>query len=340
MFGNQEATKVQGAPGRRTRYWTAADIPEQTDRIAIITGANTGVGFEIGKALASHGGHVVLAVRNPDKGKAAAARIITDTSGATVGVQQLDLSSLDSIRTAAAELRAKFDHIDLLVNNAGVMGTPKSITQDGFELQFGTNHLGHFALTGLLLDHVLAAPNSRIVTVSSAAHRLALRIRFDNLQGERGYSSLGAYAKSKLANLLFTYELQRRVTDTSTTIAVAAHPGGSTSELARHSSAAVRMFSAHLLQSAAMGALPTLRAATDTQVRGGQYFGPGGFLEARGYPKLLQSSTQSHDVEIQRRMWTMSEELTQISYPSTNSDALAGRSPAALPPPQTSTQSS
>ncbi|WP_353355541.1 oxidoreductase [Mycobacterium sp.] len=225
MFRTTPATEVDGA--RETQAakaeWTTADIPDQTDRVAIIAGANIGVGFETATALASRGAQVVLAVRNLDKGKAAAARIGTTIPGAAVTVQQLDLSSLDSIRSAAADLRANFGHIDLLINNAGVMGTPESATRDGFELQFGTNYLGHFALTGLLLDHVLAAPNSRIVTVSSAAHRLKVRIEFDNLQGERSYNSLGAYALSKLADLLFAYELQRRLADSSTTISVAAH---------------------------------------------------------------------------------------------------------------------
>jgi NAD(P)-dependent dehydrogenase (short-subunit alcohol dehydrogenase family) len=313
---NQQVSNVNGAP--RTRMsgtpWTRADIPDQTGRIAIITGANTGVGFQTATALASHGAHVVLAVRNLDKGNAAAATIARTTPEARVTIQQLDLSSLASVRTAAAKLRATFDRIDLLINNAGVMGGPESTTEDGFELQFGTNHLGHFALTGLLLERVLAAPNSRIVTVSSAAHRLRSGIDFDNLRGQRNYSAVGAYARSKLANLLFTYELQRRLAD-HTTIAVAAHPGGSKSELARNSSAAVRIFSARLLQEAAMGALPTLRAATDPYVRGSQYFGPSGFLEARGYPKLVHSSAPSHDPDAQRRLWAMSEELTTVNYP-------------------------
>jgi NAD(P)-dependent dehydrogenase (short-subunit alcohol dehydrogenase family) len=317
MFGNPGTTTTDGSVGAQssTTRWTADDIPDQTGRVAIITGANTGVGFQTATALARHGAHVVLAVRNLDKGKAAAANVTADTPAATVTVQQLDLSSLESVRSAADELRGDFERIDLLINNAGVMGTPKSTTRDGFELQFGTNHLGHFALTGLLLERILAAPDSRIVSVSSAAHRLAPRIQFDNLHSERGYSSVRAYAQSKLANLLFIYELQRRLADNGTSIAVAAHPGGSRSELARHSSAAVRAFSALLLQSPAMGALSTLRAATDPQVRGGQYFGPSGFLEARGHPKLVQSSAQSHDDDVQRRLWTVSEELTGVTYP-------------------------
>lgn len=228
------------ASANKTR-WTTTDIPDQTGRTAVITGANTGLGFRTATALAEHGAHVVLAVRNQDKGKEAAARITARTPGAAVTVQPLDLSSLDSVRTAAGELRARHERIDLLINNAGVMWTPKSTTADGFELQFGTNHLGHFALTGLLLDHILRVPGSRIVTVSSGAHRLGSSIRFDDLQSERSYSRTGAYGQSKLANLLFTYELQRRIADRGTTVSVAAHPGGAATELARNSNTAVRV---------------------------------------------------------------------------------------------------
>jgi NAD(P)-dependent dehydrogenase (short-subunit alcohol dehydrogenase family) len=302
-------------PAMTANKWTEADVPDQSGRVAIITGSNTGLGYETANVLAARGAQVVLAVRDTDKGKAAAAKIIGLSPRADIKVQPLDLGSLQSVRTAAEEIKAAYPRIDLLINNAGVMGTPNWATKDGFDLQFGINYLGHFALTGLLLDRVLAAPDSRIVTVSSAAHRLKARIQFDNLQGERSYNSLGAYALSKLANLLFAYELQRRLADSSTTISVAAHPGGSKTELARNSSAPVRAFNALLLQSAAMGALPTLRAATDPQVLGGQYFGPSGFLEARGYPKLVRSSAQSHDRDIQRRLWTISEELTGVAYP-------------------------
>ena len=214
--------------------WTTNDIPDQTGRTAVITGANTGLGYETAVALAAKGANVVLAVRNTDKGKAAADLIARRTPGARVAVQELDLTSLESIRTAAEQLRAEHDTIDLLINNAGVMMTPKSTTKDGFELQFGTNHLGHFAFTGLLLDRVLAVPGSRVVTVSSVGHRFARNgIRFDDLQSEREYSRVGAYGQAKLANLMFTYELQRRLQGTDT-IATAAHPGGSRSELTRN----------------------------------------------------------------------------------------------------------
>jgi NAD(P)-dependent dehydrogenase (short-subunit alcohol dehydrogenase family) len=297
--------------------WTTADIPDQTGRTAVITGANTGLGYETAAALAAKGAHVVLAVRNLEKGKAAADLITTRSPGASVALQELDLTSLDSIRAAADQLRSDYDEIDLLINNAGVMMTPKETTKDGFELQFGTNHLGHFALTNLLLDRVLAAPGSRIVTVSSQGHRFASGIRFDDLQWERSYSRIGAYGQAKLANLLFTYELQRRLQGTNT-IAVAAHPGGSNTELARNLPIAIRGLAtvlAPLMQGPDMGALPTLRAATDPGVLGGQYYGPDGFGEQRGYPKVVASSVASHDVDAQRRLWAVSEELTSVVSP-------------------------
>lgn len=298
--------------------WNTGDIPDQTGRIAVITGANTGLGYETAAALAAKGAHVVLAVRNLDKGKEAASRIQSAHPEAAVTVQELDLSSLASVRTAATELRAEHDNIDLLVNNAGVMYTPKLATADGFELQFGTNHLGHFAFTGLLLDRLLAAPGSRIVTVSSVGHRIRAAIHFDDLQWERSYSSVGAYGQAKLANLLFTYELQRRLIGTST-IAAAAHPGFSDTELMRNMPfplrQAVGLIAPLVAQNPAMGALPSLRAATDPGVLGGQYYGPDGLGQSRGYPKVVASSDQSHDVALQRRLWSVSEELTGVVFP-------------------------
>jgi NAD(P)-dependent dehydrogenase (short-subunit alcohol dehydrogenase family) len=298
--------------------WTTANIPDQTGRTAVITGANTGLGYETAAALAAKGAHVVLAVRNLDKGKAAADLISRATPDANVAIQELDLTSLDSIRAAADQLRSNHESIDLLINNAGVMMTPKSTTKDGFELQFGTNHLGHFALTNLLLDRVLAVPGSRIVTVSSQGHRFVRGIRFDDLQWERDYGRIRAYGQSKLANLLFTYELQRRLQGTNA-IAAAAHPGGSNTELGRNTPALVRsvfdVVGPLLMQSADMGALPTLRAATDPGVLGGQYYGPDGFGEQRGYPKIVASSEASHDTDAQRRLWTVSEELTSVMSP-------------------------
>jgi NAD(P)-dependent dehydrogenase (short-subunit alcohol dehydrogenase family) len=297
--------------------WTTADIPDQAGRTAVITGANTGLGYETAAALAAKGADVVLAVRNIEKGKAAADLISRRTPGASVTLQELDLSSLESIRSAADELRSKHDTIDLLINNAGVMMTPRSTTKDGFELQFGTNHLGHFALTGLLIDRVVAVPGSRVVTVSSTGHRFARGIRFDDLQWEHSYSRVGAYGQAKLANLMFTYELQRRLIGTNT-IAAAAHPGGSNTELMRNLPAAIRGVATlltPLFQGPDMGALPTLRAATDPGVLGGQYFGPDGFGEQRGYPKIVGSTAASHDTAAQRRLWAVSEELTGVTFP-------------------------
>ena len=300
-----------------TARWTSEDVPGQQGRLAVITGANTGLGFETARVLAARGASVVLAVRDTDKGKRAAARIAGTAPGADVTVQPLDLASLESVRAAAGELRARHPAIDLLVNNAGVMFPPRQTTRDGFELQFGTNHLGHFALTGLLLEQMLPVPGSRVVTVSSQAHRIRARINFDDLQSQRSYSRAAAYSQSKLANLMFTYELARRLSGagTTTTIAVAAHPGLASTELARYTPAIAAFFYARVTQQAAMGALPTLRAATDPGVLGGQYYGPGGLLGTRGYPKLAASSRQSRDTAIQRRLWTVSEELTGVTFP-------------------------
>ena len=311
------------ATDKENRKWSEGDVPDQSGRVVVVTGANTGIGYQTAAVLAHRGAHVVLAVRNPEKGNAALSRIVAAGPRADVTLQALDLSSLDSVRSAADALRTAYPRIDLLINNAGVMLMPKQVTKDGFELQFGTNHLGHFALTGLVLDQLLPVRGSRVVTVSSMGHRLRAAIHFDDLQWERRYEPGAAYGQSKLANLLFTYELQRRLAARSSgknaTIAVAAHPGTSNTELTRNLPAIFRPVKAvlgpMLFQSPAMGALPTLRAATDPAVRGGQYYGPDGFLEQRGHPKLVQSSAQSHDEELQRRLWTVSEELTGVSFP-------------------------
>src|SRR6266478_7502247 len=270
--------------------WTSDDVPGQQGRLAVVTGANTGLGFETARILAARGASVVLAVRDTEKGKRAAARIAGAAPGADVTVQPLDLASLESVRAAAGELRARHPGIDLLINNAGVMLTPRQATRDGFELQFGTNHLGPFALTGLLLEQMLPVPGSRVVTLSSLVHRVRARINFGDLQGERSYRRVAAYGQSKLANLMFTYELARRLSGAGTTIAVAAHPGLASTELARYTPAVAAFFYARVSQKPAMGALPALRAATDPGVAGGQYYGPGGLLGTRGYPKLAHSS--------------------------------------------------
>jgi NAD(P)-dependent dehydrogenase (short-subunit alcohol dehydrogenase family) len=298
--------------------WTAADVPDQSGRVAIVTGANSGLGFDTAAVLADKGAHVVLAVRNVDKGNDAANRIKSKSPNAVVALQELDLTSLESVHKAADQLRADHPRIDLLINNAGVMYVPtRETTKDGFEMQFGTNHLGHFALTGQLLDNMLQVEGSRVVTVSSVGHRILARIHFDDLQLERRYNRVEAYGQSKLANLLFTYELQRRLTlKGAPTIAAAAHPGFSDTELMRHLPGFIPDFVWRpFTQPADMGALPTLRAATDPGVQGGQYYGPDGIGEAQGHPKLVKSSAQSHNEDIARRLWTVSEELTGVTYP-------------------------
>jgi NAD(P)-dependent dehydrogenase (short-subunit alcohol dehydrogenase family) len=303
--------------------WTEQHIPDQRGRVAIVTGANTGLGFETARMLAEHGAQVVLAVRDVEKGERAAGRIDGD-----VRVQALDLTSLASVRSAAADLRAAHPRIDLLINNAGVMYTPKATTADGFELQFGTNHLGHFALTGLLLDRLLPVTGSRVVTVSSTGHRIQAAIHFDDLQWERSYSRAAAYGQAKLANLMFTYELQRRLAVHGTTVAVAAHPGVSNTELTRNVPAALRLpvtwLAPLLTQEPRMGALPTVRAATDPSVLGGQYFGPGGRGEVRGFPQRVSSSADSHDQAVQGRLWSVSEELTGVTFPVAAVPVVAG----------------
>ncbi|MGV9241603.1 oxidoreductase [Streptomyces nigra] len=305
--------------------WSTDDIPDQQGRTAVITGANTGIGFETAKALALRGAAVTLAVRDPERGKRAAEAITATEPTAQVRVQQLDLSSLASVRSASAEIRTAHPRIDLLINNAGVMYTPRrTITADGFELQMGTNHLGHFALTALLWDLLPPDPASRVVTVSSAGHRMGGPIDLDDLDWQRRpYNKTAAYGHSKLANLLFTYELHRRVGDGGP-LALAAHPGGAdttgsrqamahNSLLARTAFAAIRPL---LMQPPTMGALPVLRAATDPQARGGQYYGPRGLQQSKGHPIAVQSSPASRDPELQRRLWTLSEHLTGTSIPA------------------------
>jgi NAD(P)-dependent dehydrogenase (short-subunit alcohol dehydrogenase family) len=316
--GEQRAGE-QGSGRRRSgrELWTEADVGDQAGRTAIVTGANSGIGFEAARVLAEHGARVVLACRSVDAANAAVTRITAAAPAAAVETRQLDLASLASVRQFAEEVRSGYSRIDLLVNNAGVMMPPYGRTEDGFELQFGTNHLGHFALTGLVLDRLLAAgPGSRVVTVSSNGHRMG-RIRLDDLQWEHGYRRVSAYGQSKLANLQFSYELQRRLTAAgAATIAVAAHPGTSQTELERHLPGWMRRMSwltPH--QPARFGALPTLRAATDPVAAGADYYGPDGRFQFTGYPVKVRSSARSHDADVQRRLWEVSEKLTGVSYP-------------------------
>jgi NAD(P)-dependent dehydrogenase (short-subunit alcohol dehydrogenase family) len=303
--------------------WTAQDAGDQHGRIAVITGATSGIGLETARVLAGHGAIVVMTGREPGRTQAAADKLRSAQPAGLVETAELDLASLESVRKAAADLTARFPRLDLLINNAGVMMPPYGLTRDGFELQFGTNHLGHFALTGLLLPSMLAVPGSRIVTVSSNGHR-AGRMNFADLQSARHYQKFAAYARSKLANLMFSYELQRRLAAAGAqTIALAAHPGTARTELTRHlsglsqaaMSAQLAALNSWWVQDAPMGALPVLRAATDPAAIGGTYYGPGGTFHSTGYPVVVRSSTRSHNAEAQRRLWAESEQLTQVSYP-------------------------
>ena len=301
--------------------WTEDDVPDQTGRVAVITGSNTGLGFDTAKVLAARGATVVLACRDTAKADAAAERLRQMSTAATVAVEELNLGSLESVRNAAAAIGNRYPSIDLLVNNAGVMYPPRETTADGFELQFGTNHLGHFALTGLLLGNLLPVRGSRVVVVASIAHKIRARIAFDDLQWERRrYQRVAAYGQSKLANLMFARELQRRLEAAGApTIAVAAHPGMAATELTRHLPGGrlpgFTWLLGRALYTSEMGALPSLRAATDPGVGGGQYYGPAGFAGLRGYPELSDSSAQSRDAETSRELWRVSEELTGVSYP-------------------------
>lgn len=305
-----------------SKKWTAADIPDQSGRRVIVTGANSGLGYETSLALAQKGAAVTMAVRDTGKGEAAAADIRAVTPAADIEVRRLDLADLASIDEFAWLWReAHPGGLDLLVNNAGVMAIPKRATANGFEMQFGTNHLGHFALTGRLLEAL--RPGSRIVTVSSQAHRMG-KMNFDDLMGERKYRTWGAYGQSKLANLLFMRELARRLEITGLpTISVGAHPGYASThlqavgpEMRGQSWQAKIMGVANkvMAQSAAMGALPTLYAATDPAVTNGDYFGPDGFGEQRGHPRLVGMNGAARDVADAARLWTVSEELTGVSY--------------------------
>ncbi len=298
--------------------WSETDIPDQTGRVAVVTGANSGLGLETARQLAAHGATVVLAVRRPERGEAAIEDILTTAPGAQLELQRLDLASLESVREAADSLRAAHDRIDLLVNNAGVMYTDRGLTADGIELQFGTNHIGHFALTARLLDRLLPVAGSRVVTVGSLGHWAPFPFDLDDVRAEGSYNRFGAYSRSKLANLAFAYELHRRLTAAEArTISVAAHPGGSDTELANHipGMGFMRRWMSPLAQSAAMGALPSLRAATDPWVSGGQYLGPDRLCETRGHPIVVRSSARSQDAELQRRLWERSEELCGVEMP-------------------------
>ncbi|MEN8182987.1 MAG: oxidoreductase [Myxococcota bacterium] len=308
--------------------WSASDVPDLSSRTAIVTGANSGLGYETARVLADRGAHVVIACRDLLKGGVASERIAKEFPAARLELAELDLASLSSIRSFVESFLGRHSSLHLLCNNAGVMALPYRQTADGFEMQLGTNHLGHFALTGLLLERLLATDGARVVTVSSSMHRIG-RILLDDLHGARRYRKWRAYGQSKLANLLFTYELARRAERAGgSLVAAAAHPGYAATNL---QFAGPRMEGSSLMerlsgwgnrllaQSAAEGALPTLYAATSPVVRGGDYIGPSSLGELRGPPRRVGSSRRSLDAEAAAQLWSASEKLTGVRF-----DALGG----------------
>jgi NAD(P)-dependent dehydrogenase (short-subunit alcohol dehydrogenase family) len=297
--------------------WTAADIPDQSGRVAIVTGANSGLGLVTARELARAGAHVVVACRDTSKGERAAEDIRRAAPGARLAVRRLDLADLGSVREFAEGVAGEHPAIDLLINNAGVMAPPRRLTVDGFESQIGTNHLGHFALTGRLLERLEAAATPRVVSLSSGAHRIGW-MRFDDLNWERRYNNWLAYGQSKLADLLFCFELQRRATAAGSRLkALAAHPGYAATNLQfagpRKIEAAFMAVTNKLVaQSAEMGALPTLYAATLPDLPGGSFIGPDGIGEMRGYPHIVGAAKRAYDEDAWRRLWELSEELTGV----------------------------
>ena len=312
--------------------WSYDDIPDQTGRVALVTGANSGLGFHTARGLAAKGAHVLLACRSLQRGERAAAEIRGQLPRAQLTVVELDLADLKSVQRCAETVHGGWERLDILVNNAGLMVASRQETAQGFELQLGVNHLGHFALTGRMLPLLLGTPASRVVSVSSLAHRNA-RLDFSDLQSEGGFSGVGGfdvYGQSKLANLLFAFELQRRLARSSaSTISVAAHPGISATELfskekigaeptglgAKAMFLLARLLLPALAQGGEPGALPQLYAATAADVNGSDYFGPGGWQEMRGYPKRRRARDHAYDEEAARRLWRVSAELTGETFP-------------------------
>jgi len=299
--------------------WTAADIPDQTGRTFVVTGANSGLGLETTRRLAARGAHVVMTARDQVRGEAAVTALKAALPNASLELRLLDLADLDSVRAFAAGLTGDKVPVDVLINNAGIMMTPQRQTAQGYELQFGTNHLGHFALTGLLLDTISQGHDPRIVTVSSTMHKQG-SIDFADVQRAKNYSPVGAYAQSKFANILFGLELQRRLTDAGSPVrSLMAHPGYSNTNLQTTGPAgamrmAMRIANPLFAQSAKVGALAELRAATAPDVRGGDYYGSAKFFESRGLPELVRPIPSAQDPETAARLWDLSETLTGVTY--------------------------
>jgi NAD(P)-dependent dehydrogenase (short-subunit alcohol dehydrogenase family) len=297
------------------RKWTVSNIPPQTGKLAVVTGANRGLGLEVTAALARAGAHVVMAVRDPAKAAIALRDLDRQIPGAKIEAMSLDQADLASIRRFSEAFHDRFDRLDLLINNASAILVNQSRTRDGFETHIGVNHLGSFALTGLLLDRLTATPAARIVNTSSTAHRLVKGIDLDDLQFERTpYKAMEAYGRSKLATLLFAGELDRRLRKAGfDTRAVAAHPGYSNTNPDK-GGFFMRLMTSLVAQPAAMGALPQLYAATASDVMGGDYYGPGGIGEMRGYPTKVGRTPAAKDEAVAARLWDLSEQLTAVSF--------------------------
>lgn len=301
--------------------WTIDNIPELGGKVIVVTGGNSGLGYESVKAFAAKGAEVILACRSMEKGEAAKAEIMKGNPAGSIKVMTLDLMELNSIQTFASEFKQQYHRLDVLLNNAGIMMSPYELTSDGFESQMGTNHLGHFALTGLLINLIINTPNSRVVNVSSNAHKWG-KMDFENLLFDSGkdYTPTKAYGRSKLSNLLFTYELQRLFEKYKiNSMAVAAHPGGSMTNLGRHLEGKwwyklLLPIAGLFTHSPAFGALPQIRASVDLDVKPGEYYGPDGFNEMKGDPVLVQSNEAAHKLDDAKKLWEVSESLTNISF--------------------------
>jgi len=303
--------------------WCATDVPDLSGKVAIVTGANSGIGYEATKVLAAKGAHVVMACRSVDKCTLAVEKIKREVEHASLTAMKLELGDLSSVRGFASAFKEEHNSLDILCNNAAIMQAPKGVTVDGFETHLGVNHLGHFALTGLLINTILNTKNSRVVTVSSNAHKMG-RFDFDDLKLDKSYGRTSAYARSKLANLLFAYDLQRKLESCgSSSISVAAHPGYAATNLQITGPGMgggkllvwiYKLLNRVMAQSAEMGALPILYAATAKDVVGADYIAPGGLGEWRGYPKKSMSSNASYDKDLAKKIWEISKDLTKISY--------------------------
>ncbi|WP_161880977.1 oxidoreductase [Deinococcus alpinitundrae] len=314
LFVNFVGPLAYFAAGRQKSDWSEADIPDQSGRIAIVTGANSGLGYETARALAQRGATVIMACRSAQKANRAAEAIRALQPAGSVTVMELDLGDLNSVRSFADQFKTKYQRLDLLINNAGIMVPPQGQTEQGFEVQFGVNHLAHFALTAQLMPLLNATPGARVVSVSSTAHRFG-HLDFADLNWRhRTYNAWQAYGQSKLANLLFIYELQRKLAAANeSTLAVAAHPGYAATGL-QGEGGGMQLANRLFAQTQAMGALPTLYAATAPQVRGGQYFGPSGLAELGGAPEQVESNARSHNESDAQRLWQVSEELSGVQF--------------------------